>query len=727
MKSKQPTLQQPLPSGTIPTVVPIIAAVLAAAVVFIHLTGKVWTLSGEEALKSLAFAVILFISAGGFGMALLKRFVPNDSPHGLVVVSAIGLGLWMLSTAMLVVGTFIPGSLIEIVWWPVIFLGIFLGCWQGREAIKSFRWPSRVSRWSLVWIVFGVAGAIWLAGALRPPGFICYGDVYDVLEYHLQVPREFYLAGQIGQLQHNAYSYFPMGLEMLYLLAMCLLGGAYEGMYLAQILHGAFGCLAVAALLFSFKSDDRDRIRGRFASAMLASTPAILYLSWLAFVELSMVCYLTLGVLWLRVWLRDKSLRSALCVGIMLGAACAMKYISIGIIAGPVLVMMLLASVRSKKRFLSLLLAGLAILIIFSPWLIRNCAYTGNPVFPLATGTLGRAHWSPESQQRWQDGHGPENCPPVPQPAGWQDTNKNRPTRLQMLVKNFLTEDLFGKALMVVAAGAVIALLIRPNLRGKAWDFTLLGIVIIQALVWYLLAHDMPWRFMVSALVPVILLSAGGLARLADPMKPLNPFKKFSATSEYAKMNWGLAPAMGIFVAIIVLNLSSDVQLYSRETRNQRSIPPWPGLDIATHVDPYGAVAKLGPTAKVMLVGDATAFYYPSGTIYATTFDNHPLDELARLSISDAELIARLREMGVTHILVNWPELVRLSKTYGYPASLSDGLLIRQQKGQKPSLALLERLVSAGMREKQIGFTHQGGERPARKNSWPSYTIYALP
>ena len=52
-------------------------------------------------------------------------------------------------------------------------------------------------------------------------------------------------------------------------------------------------------------------------------------------------------------------------------------------------------------------------LLPFAPWLVRNAVYTGNPVFPLATSVFGRGHWSGKSQQRWNDGHGPQVKPPA--------------------------------------------------------------------------------------------------------------------------------------------------------------------------------------------------------------------------------------------------------------------------------------------------------------------------
>ena len=111
-------------------------------------------------------------------------------------------------------------------------------------------------------------------------------DNYDVLGYHLQVPREYFEAGQISELPHNCYSYYPLGVEMLFLLAMCLRSGAYEGMYLAKMLHAVFAGLAVAGVFVALNKEnlgvlavfgrtvgkftgEAEFFRGRFALSFL--------------------------------------------------------------------------------------------------------------------------------------------------------------------------------------------------------------------------------------------------------------------------------------------------------------------------------------------------------------------------------------------------------------------------------------------------------------------------
>ena len=138
-------------------------------------------------------------------------------------------------------------------------------------------------------------------------------------------------------------------MEMLFLLGMVLRGGPYEGMYLAKFLHGAMGVLAVLAIITTHKRNDSRG--GLFSGVLLATAPFMLYLSWLAMVELAMIFYLTLAVLWLREWLNDGNWRVCLCLGTMLGCACAVKYLSVGFILAPVLGAMIVACVVRRGSF----------------------------------------------------------------------------------------------------------------------------------------------------------------------------------------------------------------------------------------------------------------------------------------------------------------------------------------------------------------------------------------
>jgi len=678
----------------------VVLVLLAGGLMFAHLAGasQFWLAGLLAVLSDGLMAGAVVAAAAGYGHLLVRRVAPASAPAALRLLTSAVLGLWMLSTAVLAVGSAVPGALTWWVWWPVVAGGLAAGVWQARRRLEGLHLPQHLDGRALVWVLLALAVGLWLAGATRPPGrWMGLSDEYDVLEYHLQVPREYLLAGRVIPLEHNCYSFYPLGVEMLYLLAMCLRSGAYEGMYLAKLLHGAYGVLAVAGVFAALRRDDEPR--ARFAAALLGTCPFVIYLGWLALTELAQVCCLAAALLWLRHWLARPDHRSAACAGAMLGAACATKYLSVPLVAGPVLCVMLLASVRSAARLRHVVLAAAAAALLAAPWPVRNLAATGNPVFPLATDLLGRGHWSQTSAQRWANGHAADwpARPPVPAPPSWQPPPEQG--RLVRFYYNFLACDLFGPVMLLLAGLGACVLLAERGPRDR-WDLALAGVLGLQLAAWTALTW-MPPRFAAPAAVPACLLAAGVLARLVRVRA--NPFRRHAVPP--VRGPWGLAPAVAVFLAAAGVNLVIAYNLHAHYTRGMAGFNGVPGEEFTRRNEllwwyqDADRPLEIPESGRFLLLGEATAFYMPPGSIYATVFDDQPLAEMFRRGLTGEEVVAELRGHGITHVLVNWAEVWRLAATYGFEADLSAELFERFQAGEGPDLPALRALEAAGARK----------------------------
>jgi hypothetical protein len=630
-------------------------------------------------------ALLIVVSAGGYGWLILRRLSPSAST-GLAVVTAAALGLCLLSIAVLAVGSLGHGLLRSWLWWPVVGAGVLLAAWQGRARLDHWRLPTHFDGRVLIWVLVAIFLGIALAGATLPAGFGPVDD-YDVLEYHLQLPREYYHNQHIAPLDHNVYSHYPLGVEMIFLLSMCLRGGAFEGMYLAKMMHLAFGALAVAAVYLGLRRE--QEARSRFAAVLLAASPLAIYLSWMALVELAELCYLALALLWLRQWLRERNVSSAAVIGLMLGGACGVKYLSVGFIVAPVLVVMFVAAIFRLRSLGHVLLAAALTVTLMAPWLVRNYAATGNPVFPLGTTVLGRGYWSAQEQQRWLAGHGPTAQPPVPQPSDWQ--KRPAPTRMELLYRNFVLSQWFGPLTKLLAALA-ICVMFASTRKVDPWDVSLAGVLVMQLAFWTATAQGMPERFAAPALVPMALLAGGLLSQLGQVQ--VNPLRKHAGRPAFGP--WGLKPAIIVFLAAVAVNLLVCYGLYVAAT-GQIQYQGAPGIDVARNVPPWKQASELPPGSRVLLVGDAKLFYYPPGTAYATVFDPQLLDGMIGRGLSAREILEQLRSRGITHLWFDWGEIRRLAQTYGFPASLSAGLVDRANRGLPPGLEIIDRLSALGM------------------------------
>ena len=212
--------------------------------------------------------------ASGWGLFLLRisKLWERETPGALQWATAAALGLGMESLAVLGLG--LAGWLNGLCAWALIVCGVGFGGlavkWRQRQSGEGTleRWLKEPAGWEWLWLMAAPFMMIGLASAMAPPGMLWNpGEPhgYDVVEYHLQVPREWYEAGWIIPLHHNVFSYSPFNVEMHYLLAMHLRNGPWAGMYLAQLMHVAFMALTVLAV-YGFAA--------RRAPLMLDGSPA---------------------------------------------------------------------------------------------------------------------------------------------------------------------------------------------------------------------------------------------------------------------------------------------------------------------------------------------------------------------------------------------------------------------------------------------------------------------
>jgi len=355
---------------------------------------------------------------------------------------------------------------------------------------------------------------------------------------------------------------------------------------------------------------------------------------------LSQLAYLALALAWLRVWYARPTWRLAAMIGLACGGACATKYLAVGLVAAPVLGVMLVAGRgRGRGRALvhALVAAGVCAALA-SPWLIRNVVETGNPVFPLATGVFGAGHWTAEQAARWDRGHAPPS---------WS-------AKLRLLPAPFVAVRGFGPALGGLGLIGVGLALGRWR-RVDPVDRFCVGILAVQLLAWAALTH-MPPRFLLPAVVPLAVLASsvcGAIGRRTG------------------------AAAHAAAVAAAVVGLGCAWGLYQAERRAMAG-DDLHGVDL-----PVLAAAKYGPLLeqwrpgqRLLFVGDAQVYDFPGDLRYSSAWEMGPLVEAVRDGKDAPAILRHLRvEQGITHILVNWNEIDRLRRTYGWWGEITPALV----------------------------------------------------
>jgi hypothetical protein len=644
-----------------------LACVALFALVFFGYARSAWASALYRVLVEAPLLLLWLAAMAGAGNLLLRLFNIRTSAT-LQIVTSVALGIGVYSLLTLVLG--LTGILSRPLAYVLLFAGLAIGIvlllpLQSQITNRKSQIPP-LDPASWLWLLAVPFLAIAVLGACMPPG-VLWGpnepNGYDVLEYHLQIPREWYDAGRIFPLHHNVFSFFPFNVEMHYLLAMHLRGGPWAGMYLAQLMHLAMVVLTVVAVT-SFVGK-----RGRLGVLLVAVTPWLPMLASVAYNEGGLLLFGTLAVGWTcRAIGEPNRMRTMALAGAMAGLACGVKLTAVPMVLLAVPIVFSAALALRRQRWLAPAAAFIVCGgIVFAPWLVRNAAWARNPVFPEAMKLLGRAHFSPDQVERWERAHAvPADKSPIP-------------ARLRAAWDQIFVDWRFGYVILPAAALAVLYPLLtgrrhhalspgtpgeRVGVRGSS-DLQvasgapepqptafLPALVAAWFLFWLFFTH-LEGRFFVLA-VPVLAMI---VARVELPIARL-----------------ALLCGLLLQVGFGMLNFQPPIA--------QQFIPYRDLIAIDTFPLPDDLADAASTGASVCLIGDATPFRYPLPSArlhYRTVFDVDPRGR----PIEDAWADGCPRHPGDL-LLLDFNELARFSQTYfAIPPSTTGGqgrVVMRVQK-----------------------------------------------
>lgn len=602
-------------------------------------------------------ATIVIVPPALAGLWLVKWLRLDSLPLRWHLILGAALGVGAFSILTLALG--LLGVLQRPVWIAILLLLALAGAARLRSifdpqtnaiAAPIDNPPSR-RRWPYLWLVACPFAVLALLAAANAPGLIWQeeGFGYDVLEYHLQVPKEYYELGHIGYLPHNVYANFPSAVEMLYLVAMIVHGDTLDIGSTANMIHLLLGALTVAAA-WSTAREWSPRA-GVVGGVVFASAGWLAYLSGLAFVENGMLFFAMTGAGLLLRSLRlnapgnttaEETAPLGKCgliaaAGLSTGFACGCKYTALPLIALPLAVLIVVGTRQTIKR--RLFRAGLfiaATLLALSPWLAKNTMFTGNPVFPLANSIFKATPdgWGEAETQRWDHGH------------SVADNERGLNRRLHVAWSRTIGDPLqrIGPSIVLIALAGLL------RRRRDRIDAALIIMLILQLAVWLLATHLFA-RFAVVLLIPLAMLCAraviGSISRLratvvAGAVIIGAGWNLYFAVTLHGQESFGGAPASLIYDGAV------------------------PGYEFFHSVN-----HKLPDDARILLIGEARAFYFQRRADYCVTFNRNPFFVAIQSAQSPSDVLAWLREKQYTHLLVNWSELRRLATTYGLSPSIT--------------------------------------------------------
>lgn len=644
------------------------------------------------------------------GRPLVERLLAEESP-ALRLATSILVGLAWLSTTMFCLGTFrFMDSR-----WPLLLtiVGMMVIAYRVNRRPLSKQSPearpentattkslsplarSVGDRWLLRWTqvcVWGLA-AVYVVGGMMPP------VEFDVVEYHLQAPKEFYQDGEIWMLSHNVYATMPLGVEMHSLAAMTLISGEdawWIGGLTGKLVTSLFAIIA-AVFLFGFLERRTGRQSAWIAAGLFLAAAGNLHVSLSGLIDVALGAYVLSSFVVTAILLspgqvREVGWKGYALIGTLAGAAAACKYPGLLIAVAPVTAILVLVHfvTQAERRRKSeqpkglsepivALVVGLTIGFATTclPWFVRNLIFAANPIHPLADSIFDTVGMSSEHLENWRRVHSP-------QPAGTASAF-SLTALWESLSQVMWKSPMINPALTFLGVlGSALSLFTLRHSRSHSnfvqrvidWPTicTLGSIWTITA--WWFLTHRID-RFWLPVL-PMAAVLAGyaimWLTCFTNDRQARNDLEP-RTTNPVATALLGIA-ALGTCYGFLQ-GLTGLAQVDNRYFVSLESLRAEAGLSpsiawINDNLDP--------DQDRILLLGEAKMYHLKPDAEYATCFNVNHIAEM--LQGEPPRLQSRTLDIfGITHVLVNWSEIDR------YRAPGNYGFSDFPQRGDLASMA----------------------------------------
>jgi hypothetical protein len=584
-------------------------------------------------------------------------------------VFALGVGLNLLSLYALMVGL---AGVLQQRWVFIVpllllamgnLLTIRIGTKPGPgEPSTGNLDDARWCWWLLAALPFAL---VMVLGAMLPPWS------YDVREYHLQTPKEWYQNGRIEFLPHNIYANMPLGSELTGLFAMGLAGGPdgwWWGAMAGKTVMACYSLIAAAGLV-AFGQRLHSLAAGVIAAVIYLSTPWIVSVAITGYNEGAVALYSLLAIYALWLAARDENVAHAsrlfLLSGFCAGSAVACKYPPLLFVVVPLACWVAYRafwegeapaeprggpSGRLSRSFALPALFVVASLTACGPWFAKNWALTNNPTYPLLYSAFdGRTRTAEKDLQF--------TLPHRPQP----DAQGNRFSVRQLFEQAAWNTWRTLGASLIIPPLALVALFAR-----KQWPF--IGAAAMWMLfvfvAWWLFTHRLD-RFLVLLLPMAALIAAIGAFAVPHP-------------------TWRMTTLAFVLLGVIAqfpfVALAPDNRYFAPLARLRRDDTELGeiGIRIESAHRWLNQNAKAGE--KVMLLGDAEPFDLELPAVYNTCFDDCQFTRIFKDRTRE-ERLAALRAENIAYVFCSWSHLARYRSpgNYGYTSDYPTAELVREE------------------------------------------------
>lgn len=595
----------------------------------------------------LAVFTLFALAAGGL---LLRAAAGRDNKDiGALDWLMFSLGLGFGALSLLTLGLGAVGQLNPFALIILLACGLAAGAARFRAdlgpPLAALRAEVRAIKFSgldlvLLFVLF-LLGASTLVLALAPEIF------FDSLVYHLGTPAFYINEGRVLASPDNLHSASPLLMQMLYAAALLLSDDT-----LAKLLHFTAGA-GLCGTLFAMGRRYAGVTAGLAACVIFLGMPMTGLNLGTTGVEVGAAWFTLLSAYALFLFSAREGAearpfdRTLLLAGVLAGLAGGTKYTSLFAVVAGLAVLLLRRPAEGGRGLPAVkqaLVFGAAAGLVFSPWMVKNLLFHGNPLYPYFSGLFGGQAVDPF---KWavlnSDCFARDLRATFGSLAGfWQFLA--HPWRLTMSGAG--NADFIGPFILLCAPLPFALRLERPALRHMA---------LFSAVMWALWA--------LSTTMPRYLLP--GLAVMSVLFAAL-----FTGAGRKA-LRW-------LFLGLLVFSGLYGAQWLSKVAESQdgwqvvfglQKRADYLSVQHASYPTPYYAAmeyinASLPPDSRVLFLGESRGYYCGRKFTASSVYDESLLVRAAGEAATPEELQARLKAAGITHIFLNLGEALRVGDTY---------------------------------------------------------------
>lgn len=603
----------------------------------------------------LLFLLLVLTAVGRF---VLKRFQPEWHSLEEEVCFSFGIGSATLMGLIFALAT------VHLLYEPLIVALVLVlalvsyndakyFCLSIYQRLKSGGNPLFSLQERILLGLMGIGLGLTFLAAATPPFF------FDALSYHLAVPDQYLRHHGFYPMPLHYSSTFTANLGLLFIVAL-----SFSRNLLVQLLTWVYAPLSALAL-YAFARSLWGRTVALLAATIILFVPSVLILATITSVDVAVIFYSFLALYALFRWFPSTRRFWFSVAGIFCGVTIGIKYTALALTWAPLELLILIHAAFAPQRSVAAIvrrcvLFGLLVLLCISPWLIRNWVYTNNPLHPF----FGSWFHTEAVQFNQYD--------QVMQRVGnplhtWYYELRNRQDgdgRFWLKGIGVLLQSPWQMTMTISGAAGktgVIFLICLPGLIGliRKKDVIVRYLCVMALSIWLLWALVLPWihRYGMPLFPSLTLLVAYWIGSTAQG--------RWKRPVIYSVLNLLLCYHLLLFGYELFMFLRPFPYLFNNQSKAEflveHGVEYYPVIAWANGALPGGS--------KILFEGDVRGFYCEHPYLIHVGVDGVVeeqmiLSNLIRSSGTVVEVLQRLDDLGISHILVNTVEMQRLSKKY---------------------------------------------------------------